>query len=239
MGTFLLLEFRKLKGTLAALLCLVAPTLVAVMTALIASRQAQAEWRALVVNAEGLWAYFVLPMTVTALSALIAQIEHGPKTWDHLLALPISRAKLFAAKAVAMMTLLAAMSLLLLVETWATGSLLALALPKRAPTGGFPWSVAGTELAMMWAASWFMGLLQLWIALRFKSFVAPLTVGLAGTFVVVAAMGAPEAIVVPWVMPISVLGLRGIDPLLPVILGLGGGVVTLVLMIADLSRREV
>lgn len=239
MGTFLLLEFRKLKGTLATLLCLVAPSLVAVMAALIASRQKQADWHGLVVNAEGLWAYFVLPMTATALSALIAQIEHGPKAWDHLLALPISRNRLFAAKAVAMMALLAAMSLLLLVETWGTGSLLALAAPKHAPTGAFPWARGGTELAMMWAASWFMGLIQLWIALRFKSFVAPLTVGLAGTFVVVAAMGAPEAIVVPWVMPISVLGIRGADPLLPVMLGLGGGLITLILMIADLSRREV
>lgn len=189
MGKFILLEFRKLKGTLAAILCLVAPTLVAVMSALIASRQAQGEWRGLVVNAEGLWAYFVLPMTVTALSALVAQIEHGPKAWDHLLALPISRARLFAAKAIAMMTLLAAMSLLLLTETYATGSLLGILSPKRAPIGDFPWGQAGTELAMMWAASWFMGLIQLWIALRFKSFVAPLTVGLAGTFVVIAAMG--------------------------------------------------
>lgn len=40
-------------------------------------------------------------------------------------------------------------------------------------------------------------------------------------------------------MPIRVLGIKGTDPMIPVILGLAGGFITLALMIADLSRREV
>ena len=38
-----------------------------------------------------IWAFFMLPMSVTALTALVAHMEHGPRAWDHLRALPVPR----------------------------------------------------------------------------------------------------------------------------------------------------
>lgn len=238
-STFFLIELRKLKGTLAALLCLVAPTLAAGMAVLIAARQPQADWRALLVNAQGLWAYFMLPMTVTALSALMAQIEHGPRAWDHVYALPISRRAFLSAKAGVMMFVLLLMSLVLVLASALFGFLAGAVSPATAPEGAFPWTYALATGGAMWIASWLMAMIQLWVALRFRSFVAPLTLGLVGTFIVIAAMGAREAIVVPWVMPISVLTGRGGDPGLALALGGGGGLAALLLMIMHLSRREV
>ena len=54
-----------------------------------------------------------------------------------------------------------------------------------------------------------MAVIQLWVALRFRSFVVPVALGLAGTFLVIAAMGAPEAVVLPWAMPLGTLPVAG------------------------------
>jgi drug/metabolite transporter (DMT)-like permease len=55
----------------------------------------------------------MLPMSVTALTALVAHTEHGPRSWDHLRALPVPRWHLYAAKAVCVLGVVAAMSALL------------------------------------------------------------------------------------------------------------------------------
>ena len=58
----------------------------------------------------GLWRRHVL--SVTALTALVAHMEHGPRAWDHRRALPVARWKLYAAKAISVIVVVAAISLL-------------------------------------------------------------------------------------------------------------------------------
>lgn len=230
--TCFLIELRKLRGTLALLLCLLAPALVACVAVLIAMRQGELGWTPLLMNALGLWAYFVLPMTVAALAALLAQIEHAPRTWDHLFALPVSRGAMIISKAATLALLVALMSALLAVLTYALG------IAAGAPRSHFPWGQAATMAGGLWAASWLMSVIQLWVALRFRSFVVPVALGLAGTFIVVAAMGAPEAVVLPWAMPLGTLPVPGGNPPLALAAGLGGGLLLLPLMAAHLSRRD-
>lgn len=238
MLTLLFVELRKLKGSLVVILCLAAPTVVTAFLGLMALRMAPMSWAEAVSNATGLWAFFMLPMTITALSILLAQVEHGPRAWDHILALPIPRWRLFAAKAVVMMLLVGLMSLLLLAETRLVGVLVARIAPAKAYAGVFPWRQTLEVLGAMWGAAWFMGMLQLWTAIRFRSFVAPMALGLGGTFVAVAASGAKEAIFVPWAMPVAILANQGARSLLAFELGVIGGIVTLLLMLLHLSRRE-
>lgn len=238
MGALILNELRKLKGSLAALLCVVSPTLVVVMSAAMAVRQGRGQWDELVSGSAGLWAFFVLPMSVTALSALLAQIEHGPRAWDHVLALPISRARFFAAKALVMLLLIATMSGIALIETRVAGWALGLLSPSLAPSDAFPWLDGAAQFARMWIASFLMGMIQLWVALRIRSFVAPITLGLGGTFIVVASMGAPEAALLPWMMPVSVLAHDGAGAMLAMALGGIGGAIVLALMIVDMSRKD-
>jgi hypothetical protein len=123
-------------------------------------------------------------------------------------------------------------------ELRALGLMLQMIAPANAPHGPFPWIMAQTLLGKMWAASFFMGMIQLWVALRFRSFVVPLTSGIAGTFIAVAAFNAREAMFVPWAMPVSVVGAEGAHAGPALEFGLVGGLVTLIAMIIHLSRRE-
>jgi len=237
LATMLMLEFRKLRGTLALGLCIVAPALVAVVALAIALRQ-PSSWTGLLTNTLGLWAYFVMPLTISALAALIAQVEHGPLMWDHLFALPISRARLVVAKALALMLLIGGMSALLVGLCFVLGALAHQIAPARGPSGAFPAAQAAAFALSTWAASALAAVLQLWVALVFRSFVAPVALGLAGTFLVVSAMGAPESLLLPWAMPLGTLGLPGGNPALALAAGFLGGLLLMPVMAAHLARRD-
>lgn len=226
------LEFVKVRRTLAWPVCALAPLLVAIVAVMIALRKGEPAWRELLLNGFALWAYFVLPMTVAALSALLAQIEHGPRAWDHLFALPIPRRTLVVAKVATLMLMLGVSSILLLVFIAALG------VATGAPSVGFPASGGLALAATTWCASAFMAAVQLWVALAVRSFVAPVGLGLAGTFAVVAAMGAPETAALPWGMPLAALPVSGANPMPALIAGALGGLLILPLMAAHVARRE-
>jgi lantibiotic transport system permease protein len=238
MFQMVLLELKKLKGALVVPLCLSVPTAVAIAMGLICVRQPVSTWKDAMHGGIGLWAYFMLPMSVTALSALIANIEHRGGMWDHLLALPIARWHIFLAKAILLMLVLGAMSLLLAFEIRLVGGVIEWLVPRKTPTGEFPWVAMFEGLAAMWVASLFVCMLQLWVALHFRSFVVPLVLGLTGTFITVVAVGARESVFIPWVMPVSVLVGEGARFEQAVTLGLVGGLITLALMMFHLSRQE-
>ena len=85
-------EARKLNRSLAALLAVAAPSLIAVFGFFMLLRSGRAAtWDMWMGSAAGVWAFFMLPMSVTALTALVAHMEHGPRSWDHLRALPAPR----------------------------------------------------------------------------------------------------------------------------------------------------
>lgn len=238
MLTDLLIEIRKLKGSLVLALCFIAPTLVALLLAVVCIRQPRMNWHDAMMGTTGLWAYFIMPMTVTALSALVAQIEHGPRAWDHLLALPVRRWRIFAAKGLLIMLLTALISLILALEIRVVAAVIVELFPAKIPSGDYPWTLCLQLLAMMWGASLCMVMLQLWVALHFRSFVAPLTTGLGGTFFAVAAFGARETVFIPWVMPVSVIARNGDSAGLALQLGVGGGLCIFLLMTLQLSRKE-
>lgn len=238
MLTSLFVELRKLKGSLVVLLSLATPTMIAGLLMLILLRRPNGDWKEVIEGSTGLWSFFMLPMSIAALSALLAQIEHGPRAWDHMLALPVGRWRLFAAKGVVMMLVIALMSLLLAVEIPAALALLRKLAPHKVPAGPFPWAMELQLLWKMWAASLFMGMIQLWVALRFRSFVPPLVLGIGGAFVAVAASGAKEGVYLPWLMPLNVMVGGAANHALALKLGLAGGAVCFILMLIHLSRRE-
>lgn len=235
----LYIEARKLKGSLAATLCVSAPVMVALLLILILMKHKPMRWDECLRGAIGLWSFFVLPMTVTALTTLLAQIEHGPRAWDHILSLPVARWRLFTAKAVVTMTLIGLMSVVMLFGIRLSGWIIGEVMPAKLPAGPFPWSAGARLLGFIWAASFCMSMIQLWVALRFRSFVAPITLGIAGTFVAVMASDAKEGVYFPWLMPLNILVTDGGPASPALIYGVVGGAVVLMLMLAHLSRREV
>ncbi|MDQ8029781.1 MAG: ABC transporter permease [Brevundimonas sp.] len=240
MLTVLAVEARKLNRSLAALLAVAAPSLIALFTFFNVLRVGEpGQWEMWLQSATAIWAFFMLPMSVTALTALTAHMEHGPKSWDHLRALPVPRWTLYVAKAICVLGVVAVMSLAVLVMTWAAVRLAVIVNPEVEPTGPVEFARHARVLAMMFAASFLMVAVQLWTALRYASFVPGLVVGIGGTFFAVVATGAKQGVFLPWQMPVNMLSSEAWR--LTTALGLGGGVglLALVALTVHLSRREV
>lgn len=235
---YLIAEILKLRRSLALLLCVAAPFCVAALGTVIAfDRKAAVPLDRFMLSVPGIWSYMMLPLAVTALSVLMAQMEHGSKSWNHILTLPRARPNVYLAKALVMIGLVALMSALLFVFTLTGAALLALLHPVGVTGEPDPGRLAGV-LARMAIASGLVCMLQLWVALRYRSFVVPLIFGITGTFVAVATLGAGKAAWFPWVLATDVLATRPAQQQLGLMLGGVGGAAALVLMLAHLSRRE-
>lgn len=236
----IIVELLKLRRSLVLLLCAAAPTLVAALGLLMFLRMGEARsWEMFTVGGAALWAYFMLPMTVTALTVLVAQIEHGPRAWNHVLALPVPRAGVFLAKALVVLALGAAMSAGLALLLIFSGIVAEASGPGDQLTGATPWGATAQLLARMYAGGLLLIAIQLWAALRFRSFVPPLVLGIGGTFVAVAATGSKEGAYFPWLIPVQALGSDPARAEAAINLGLFGGLLALGLMIVHMSRIEV
>lgn len=233
-------EARKLNRSLAALLAVAAPSLIAVFGFFMLLRGDKPQpWEMWMGSAAGVWAFFMLPMSVTALTALVAHMEHGPKSWDHLRALPLPRWKIYAAKAVCVLGVVAAMSVAVLAFTWLAITAASAIKPEVAPSGPLELARWLKVLAMMFGAALLLIAVQLWTALRFASFVPGLVVGIGGTFFAVVATSAKQGVFLPWQMPVNMLASEPWR--VTTALGLGGGVglLSLIALVLHLSRREV
>lgn len=233
-------EMLKLRRSLVLLLCAAAPSMVAVLSGMmLMNREEPAGWTAFAMNSAAFWSFFMLPMTVTALTVLLAQIEHGPKFWNHLLALPVPRWRLYGAKAAVAALLVAVTSASLVLLVPAAGYAAEALAPGTQLTGAPDLAALALLLARMFAGAILMIAIQLWVALRCRSFVPPLVVGIGGTFAAVVAAGSKQGAFFPWIIPTNALAFA--DPeraALAIGVGFWGGLALLALMLAALSRRE-
>ena len=238
-GTALAVEAYKLRRSLALLLAAVAPLLIAVFTFFNLLRlDKPMPWAMPLQSSAAIWAFFMLPMSVTALTALVAQAEHGPRAWDHLRALPLPRWHLYAAKAACVLALVAAMSLLLAGLTAFAVAAAGAAKPAVAATGAPDFTAHLLLLGRIFLAAWLLVAVQLWVALRYASFVPALALGIAGTFFSVVATSARIGVVLPWQIPVNQLASDPARADLALALGLGGGIVAFALMLWQMSRQE-
>jgi ABC-2 type transport system permease protein len=236
----LAVEFRKLNRSLALLLAVVAPALIAVFTFFNMLRGSSPDpYDMWLISGEAIWAFFMLPMSVTALTALVANMEHGPKSWDHLRALPLPRWRLYAAKTLSVIAVVALMSALTLAMTWAAVEAASLVKPAVRPTDSPDLAKHAWILVKMLAAALLLIALQLWMALRFASFVPGLALGIGGTFFAVVATTARAGVFMPWQMPVNMLTTEVGRPETALLLGGAGGLIALALAVAHLAWREV
>lgn len=234
-------EIRKLNRSLAVLLAIAAPSLIAIFTFfnLLRAKAAQ-PWEMWMVSSIGIWAFFMLPMSVTALTALVAHMEHGPRSWDHLRALPLPRWRLYAAKAIVVLAVVAAMSAATLGLAWGAVVLATAVKPALTPTGPLEIDLYAITTAKVFLAAILMVAIQLWTALRFSSFVPALALGIGGTFFSVVATSAKAGVFFPWQMPVNMLtSSQAWRAPTALGLGFGLGLFVLALVVAHLTRREV
>ena len=239
-ATALAVEAHKLRRSLALLLAAVAPMLIAVFVFFNLLRvDKAAPWAMTLQSSAAIWAFFMLPMSVTALTALVAHTEHGPRAWDHLRALPLPRWHLYASKAVCVLGVVAAMSVLLALLTLLAATGAGWLKPAVAATGAM--DIAGylTLLGRIFLAAWLLVAVQLWIALRYASFVPALAVGIGGTFFAVVATSAKIGVVLPWQIPVNQLASDPARAQLALLLGCIGGCIAFAAMLRHLGQREV
>jgi len=239
-ATALAVEACKLRRSLALLLAAVAPLLIASFLFFNMLRLGKPmPWALTLQSSAAIWAFFMLPMSVTALTALVAHTEHGPRAWDYLRALPLPRWHLYAAKAVCVLAVVAAMSLLLAMLS--LGAVHAAGLLKPAVAASGTPDIAGylVLLGRIFLAAWLLVAVQLWIALRYASFVPALATGIGGTFFAVVATSAKVGVVLPWQIPVNQLASDPARAQLALALGCVGGAVAFLAMLWRLDRRDV
>ena len=239
-ATALAVEAFKLRRSLALLLAAVAPLLIAVFVFFNLVRvDKPASWEITLQTSAAIWAFFMLPMSVTALTALVAHTEHGPRAWDHLRALPMPRWHLYAAKALCVLGVVAAMSLLLAMLTLFAVEAAGLIKPMVAAIGAPDIGGYLALLGRIFLAAWLLVAVQLWIALRHASFVPALAVGIGGTFFAVVATSAKVGAILPWQIPVNQLATDPLRVQFTLALGCIGGCLVFAAMLWQLSRREV
>ena len=238
--TVMAVELMKLRRSLALLLAFVAPSLVVVFVFFNLLRMDRAnDWSMTLMSSAGLWAFFMLPMSVTALSALVANTEHGPRSWDHLRALPVPAWHYFAAKLLAVFGVVVLMTFWLAAMTPVAAFTAGLLKPAIAPTGAFEAWPYLVLLSRMTVAAGLLIVVQTWIALRFSSFVPALATGIGGTFFAVVATSAKAGMALPWQIPVNQLASDPSRADLALAIGAIGGLTAAVAMVGHLSRRDV
>lgn len=233
-------ELIKLHRSLALLLALAAPGLIGLFLLLNGLRDGQQQpWEIWLTTGSGIWAFFMLPMSVTALTGLVGQAEHAPRAWDHLRTLPIPRWRIYGAKAVMVLAVVAFMSALTLALTLGAGGLVGVIRPENAPTGVLDFVAAAGLMTRITLAAVLMIAIQFFLAVRFASFVPGLVLGIAGTFFSVVATSSRIGLFLPWQMPVNILASDAWRAQTALGLGLGLGLVALGLSVAILARRDV
>lgn len=238
MITLLRTEFEKLRGSLALLLACVAPALPGLLVMLgLMSKEGPASWSDSYKLAMPLWALFLGPMVIAAFTALMAQLEHRGRGWDHILALPIAKWRLFLAKLVIVFAFIVFMTWLVVLCT-AMGTLAGGAIGGGVPAEPFPWRSLLKTSSLVVASMATLVIIQFWVAVRFSSFVVPLVVGIGGTLVGLAVLitGTQRAEWFPWVLPFNAIASP--EPLAYAFAGLIGGGLLTVLMVPLLTRHQ-
>jgi ABC-2 type transport system permease protein len=239
-ATVVAVELIKLRRSLALLLAVVAPSLVAMFVFFNLLRMEKAnEWSMTLMSSAAIWAFFMLPMSVTALTALVANAEHGSRSWEHLRALPVPAWQFFAAKLVGVLGVVILMTALLATMTPAAAFAAGALKPSVAPTGDVGYLAYVVLLTRMTVAAGLLVAVQAWVALRFTSFVPALATGIGGTFFAVVATSAEAGVALPWQIPVNQLAADPGRADLALAIGGMGGLLTASAMVWHLSRRDV
>ena len=235
----LLAEWLKLRRSLIWLLILSVPLMVFLLgVAVIATGNSTDQWDMLAMSGAAIWSFFLLPMTATALTALIAQLEHGSRGWSFMLALPHRKMAIFTAKALIVLAVMALISALVAVANIASGIVAGWIAPDQAMQGELPLALLAGIMSKMWLTGLLVVAVQFAVAMRYASFAVPVVVGIAGTFVAVVATSARQGLYFPWLMATNILNTDPARADQALLMGSLGGLIIFATAIIWLSRRD-
>jgi len=182
--TLLKIEVLKTKRTLALLIMFACPLMVVTLLGLMSFAQEQViddsfSWEQFWFSTTAIWSYFMLPLYVALVTALLNQTEHKNGGWRLMHALPVNPISLFWAKATLAWLYLIGACAALYVFTLGVSGLLVLF--KGWPVAGmFDFPYWQTMLKTAVAALPIL-LIQHIVSWRFSNIVAPLALGVIAT----------------------------------------------------------
>lgn len=185
-------------------------------------------WGALLENVS-MFVPVSLLLGCTLVSSLVANVEHHMSSWKQLLALPVSRHAVFAAKFLVCVILLAFSCVLLAAGTVCFGLVFGFD-PAQVPVAAL------LKLSFLpFLASWPVLALMLWLCLSFRNQALPITLGVVLSIGSLFSMSLSEWFPVNWPMA----AYAGAQPELFVGLGIAAGLVVLALGMLHFDRKDV
>jgi hypothetical protein len=240
-------ELLKLRRTLALRLAVVAPlTIVLLQFGVYLARGEEMSPRGanpLTGYAQSiltLWTIVLFPFYAALVASLLADIENRGGNWERLLSLPVSRRSIYAAKWVSGGTLLLISAAVLPVAVGATAAILRLIRPSW-HSAAIPLNqmLVGSALSLCAIALLFS--IQMWISLRWKSFMVGLAVAIVGIIINIIILPRGAMFVgslYPWSMPAVEIAPTSPFRLVGLLWGITGGIAVGLLACSSMAKRE-
>ncbi len=162
-------------------------------------------WEAYILNHyEGI-AFMMLPLFVIILATLLTFMEHRAGTWTSIMSLPITRTNIYLSKLIFGLLLFVAAHLLFVIGMLFTGLLTGLLNEQfKLSLFDFPMIMVLQLIFKTCISVLALFALHLWISVRFKYFIIPLTIGIIGFVLTTLLTPAfPFQWVNPYAYPIS------------------------------------
>jgi hypothetical protein len=161
------------------------------------------EWHITLLYMNLTYALLFLPLITGVLAGLVCRYEHQAGGWKQLLALPVTRGKVFIAKYLLIMLLVLVMQLLYLGAVFSIGMLQDFSDP-------FPIEIVWKSALGGWVATFPLVALQLWMSVMWKSFAAPFAVNVVFTLPAILAVNSKRfGPYYPWGQPFSMMYVGG------------------------------
>lgn len=234
-----LAEGMKLNRSLVLLLAIAPPLMLGLMVvAVVLSRDTPENWTQLAMSGAAIWAYLLMPLTVTALTALMAGIEHGCAGWTWSLAQPVPKVVVFSAKAIVTVSVTALISTGVALGVLGGGHIVQLIEPGLVMEGRPPYALMSSLMMKMWLASLLMTAIQFTVAHAASNFATPVIVGIGGVFVSVVATSSRYGVFFPWLLPVNMLASEPARAQQALLTGMAGGIVIFAIACIWLARRD-
>jgi len=161
------------------------------------------EWYVSLLSINLTYGLLFLPLITGVLASLICRYEHQAGGWKQLLALPVTRGKVFAAKYILLMLLILVIQILYLCAIYVVGM-------AKGFTDSFPMEIVWKSIFGGWVATFPLVALQLWMSILFKSFAAPFAVNVIFTLPSIMAVNSERfGPYYPWAQPFSMMYIGG------------------------------
>ncbi len=239
-------EILKTKRTLVLWVTLAAPLGVDILyfSVLLMNRSAPVqggtEWDTLIQSTNAMWSVLALPLFITLMTALLAQMEHSENQWKHWFALPVPRWSIYSSKWIVGLGLTWTASILLELGAMFIGLSMKALRPDLDFSTPIPWTVLVRNVVFISLIATLIYSLHTWIAERSHSFSLAVGVGMAAAIANILVMNSEKwSKVFPWALPLHAINTESTYLPQALLIGTAGGLLLALLGCWDVTRRDV